>query len=107
MAFNVSEAEEELLIRALKIGSDLNTSALFAGIQIDELLKFLDEADSGKKTVAAKKASILLTEIKKARAGSILEAQAQIKHAFSEDWKAAAWYLERTLPEIYGKNRGE
>lgn len=107
MVFNVSEAQEELLVRALQIGSDLSTSALYANLDIDELLKFLEEAESGKKTARAKKASLLLESIKKARASSILEAQAKIKQAFSDDWKAAAWYLERTLPEIYGKNRGE
>ena len=107
MAFNISEGEEDLLLRALKVGSDLTTSSLYASLNIDELLEFLELADSSSKSKKAVEARELLKKIKTARASSILEAQAKVKQAFNDDWKAAAWYLERTLPEIYGKNRGE
>lgn len=103
----ITEEQEEKLLKALSQGSDLATSVAVSAINLDELLAFLEKAENGKRTKEAKEAEELLLKIKQARAVPIYSAQKTIKAFFAEDWKAAAWYLERTLPEIYGKNRGE
>lgn len=90
------------LLQGLRAGSDLQTSAFFSEIDFDELITFLDFA-GGRASKKQKEAEALLNKIKQARAAAILQAQTRISAAAGEDWRAAAWYLERTLPEIYGR----
>ena len=100
MKFSYTDSQISKLISGLHSGADLTTSATAAGIDVGELLAFLDTA-SGRASASQKKAKTLLSQIQKARASVIIDAQQSIMQASKENWKAAAWWLERTLPEVY------
>jgi hypothetical protein len=78
------------LIDALRGGTDLDTATLFAGLEPSDFTPELWE------------------EVVKARAEAVVRAVAQIqKAAHQGDWKAAAWWLERQMPEAYGVKKQE
>lgn len=86
---NLSDSAKRL-IDALRGGTDLDTATLFAGLEPSDFTPELWE------------------QIVKARAEAIVRAVAQIqKAAHQGDWKAAAWWLERQAPELYGQKRKE
>lgn len=79
---SVDERRKKLL-DALRGGADVDTATLFAGLTADEVQE-------------------LWPDIIKARAEAIVRAVAQIQKAANQgDWKAAAWWLERTAPAVY------
>lgn len=72
------------LIDALRGGTDLDTAALFADLEPDDFTPELWKA------------------VERARAEAIVRAVAQIQKAANQgDWKAAAWWLERAMPDTY------
>ena len=79
-----SSDEVKRLIDALRGGTDIDTATLFAGVDPADLTPEVWEA------------------VLKARAEAVVRAVTQIqKAAHQGDWKAAAWWLERALPETY------
>lgn len=49
----------------------------------------------------------LLRALQKAESDAHLEAMLTIRRAWLDKWQAAAWYLERKYPAIYGRRRVE
>lgn len=85
---NPSSSEVKRLIDAMRGGADFDSAALFAGLNPADFTPELWE------------------EVTKARAEAIIRAVAQIqKAAHQGDWKAAAWWLERNVPDYQGKGR--
>jgi hypothetical protein len=102
---NIQNKEIQEMLTAIKSGSDLETACHFAGLSVNvvykdlELGKSLENNKSKENTFEV----LLWNELKKARASAIVRNVAHIQNAANKgDWKAAAWWLERSLPDNYG-----
>lgn len=102
----------ERLFLAVKSGTDLETSCQYAGFVIRDVYRYLErgrvEAESiaeGNKASESEAQYLDLWEgLKMARADSVVRNVAAIQNAASTgSWQAAAWWLERTMPEQYSK----
>lgn len=99
------------LLAAIRGGSDLDTACHFAGLSTNQVYRWLERGkieaeriESGLKSIAAETNFVTFwNDLKKARADAIVRNVSVIQKAGQENWKAAAWWLERTLPETYGK----
>jgi hypothetical protein len=111
---DISPKQVESLTGAIKSGADLETSCHFAGISIQVCYRYLErgkleaERIANGETASADEKDFLSfwEELRKARADAIVRNVAQIQKAAQDgQWQAAAWWLERTVPETYGKQR--
>lgn len=109
---NIDKTKRSALIDALRGGSDLETACHFAGLSSQQMLKWLEvgknEAErlaNGFSATAGLEAYVSLWEdLKKARADAIVRNVTLVQRAASDgNWQAAAWWLERTVPETYSK----
>lgn len=100
------------LTDAMRGGSDIETACHFAGLSSTQVLKWLEvgkneserRANGLQKNAGLDKHVGLWDALKKARADAIVRNVTQIQRAASEgQWQAAAWWLERTVPEQYAK----
>lgn len=101
------------VIEALRNGSDLETSCHYAGISTQEVYRNLEagkfEAEkifAGAEPDPEQAQNLELWDtLKKARAEAIVRNVALIqKAAKAGAWQAAAWWLERVVPEQFGKS---
>lgn len=99
------------LLAAVRSGTDLDTSCHFAGLSNSQVYRWLERGKIESERIEAgheptdAEAEFLnfWDELKKARASAITRNVAHIQKAAQEGtWKAAAWWLERTVPEVYG-----
>jgi hypothetical protein len=109
---NIPQPKVKALTDALRGGSDLDTACQFAGLSTNQVLKFLEqgklEAERISAGIAAQPALADTLEfwenLKKARADAIVRNVAALQKAANDgQWQAAAWWLERTVPEQYAK----
>lgn len=109
---NIPAPKVKALTDALRGGSDLDTACHFAGLSSNQVLKWLEagkfEAErigSGFPANKALAAELKLWEdLKKARADAIVRNVSFVQRAAADgSWQAAAWWLERTVPEQYSK----
>ena len=108
----MTEEQKEKLLRAVRAGTDLETSCHFAGLSIAEVYRDLEK---GKSTAARFHAEEKLSkdeerffqfwqELTAARADAIVRNVASVQQAAQNgSWQAAAWWLERSVPETYSK----
>lgn len=98
-AFNQERAER--LINAVRAGNYYATAAAYAGISYSTLRRWIlksEDADAPPEYIAFREA------LEKARADAEVAALAKIQKASNEGaWQAAAWYLERSHPDRWGK----
>lgn len=108
----IDAEKQTALVAALKNGSDLETACHFAGLSVPHVLRLLEqgklEAERILNGIPAdkkqKQALDLWEALKKARAEAIIRNVTFIQKAASDgSWQAAAWWLERTVPEQYAK----
>ena len=92
------------LLQALTGGVDLVTAAHYAGLNYTTVFRLME---SGQRCAERAEAGHDLTEaeaevvefwetLRKARADAVVRNVAQIQKAAQGDWKAAAWWLERS-----------
>lgn len=108
----IEPAKLRALTDALRGGSDLETSCAFAGLSSTQVYKWVEQGKTeserringyGKNPEFDKHVG-LWEALKKARADAIVRNVTQIQRAASDgQWQAAAWWLERTVPEQYAK----
>lgn len=110
---DITEAQVDALARALRGGSDLETSCHYAGVSIPLVYKWFERGKVESERVANGAAADpseaeclkFWDEMKKARADAIVRNVAHVQQAAQNgSWQAAAWWLERTVPESYGRN---
>lgn len=110
----ITTAQLEELVTAVSGGVDLDTACHYAGVSSALVLRHLErgklEAEriaNGEKPIPAEANYLKLWDsLKKARADAIVRNVSYIQAAAGEDWKAASWWLERAVPEHYGKRAG-
>lgn len=100
------------LLAATRGGSDLDTACHFATLSITLVYRWLERGkiESMRVEMGVDPNPLeaefveFWNELKKARADAITRNVSVIqKAAQSGTWKAAAWWLERTMPDVYGK----
>ena len=102
------------LIDAIRGGSDLETASAFAGLSLSNVTEAIargqlesERLQAGLPADTEREMDLMLwRETYMARAESIVRAMAQIQKAAQQgDWKAAAWWLERNMPDHYQPKR--
>jgi hypothetical protein len=104
------------LLTAIKAGTDLDTSAHYATLSVQEVYRWLevgklenDRIVGGLKPDTTVEAELKFwLDLTTARAEAIVRNVATIQQAASGgEWKAAAWWLERAVPESYSTKAAE
>lgn len=108
----ISKESIEEISRALRNGTDLDNACAFAGVSSAEIYRLLERGKfEAEKQFAGEKPNPedkdcydLWQTLKKARADAIVANIANIQRAARNgSWQASAWWLERNVPETYGK----
>lgn len=98
------EVRERILI-AIRAGNYIDTAAQSAGINKDTFYSWMAKAET---SGAPKEYYDFADDIKKARAEAEIQAVGVIQQAANRGtWQAAAWYLERSYPDRFGRTRIE
>lgn len=102
----------EHIIKALRAGNYLETAASMAGIHRATVYRWLNEGrdaefklDAGERLSKDEEAKMAFyLEVDQARAEARAAALRVITNAATTgQWQAAAWFLERTAPQEYGR----
>ena len=86
-----TEARIEALLVALRAGNTREAAAGHTGIDRTTLYRWLERDPS------------LRTRVEKAEADAEVRFEAQVAQGASDDWHAAAWWLDRRRPRSYGR----
>lgn len=113
---SVNDQKTRKLIDALRGGTDLETASAYAGLSLGHVADVIaqgqaesDRIEAGLEPDKANADALQVwQEVYKARAEAVVRAVAQIQKAANQgDWKAAAWWLERSMPNKYGQQKTE
>lgn len=105
----------DALKQAIRAGNDVDTAAHFAGVSVANVYRWLEAGKLEAERIAYGEApnpdlADYLTfweELRKSRAEAIVRNVAHIQKAAQNGaWQAAAWWLERTVPETYARSKG-
>lgn len=108
----IPEKNLKALVEALRNGTDLDTACAFAELSAPEIYRMLEAGKyEAEKVFAgadadpeAEQGLELWQTLKKARADAIVKNVAFVQRAAQNGtWQAAAWWLERAVPETFGK----
>lgn len=112
----MNEEQREKLLQAIRTGTDLDTSCHFAGLSVASVYRDLErgkaaaEVDQSGHKVDDSDVPYweLWKDLTLARADSIVRNVASVQQAARNgSWQAAAWWLERAVPESYSKTSSE
>ena len=92
---------EEKLLNAVRAGAYLKEAAEHAGVGERTVYGWIERADDPK---APAKFSQFAQALTRAKADAQVGAVAVIRRAMSTDWRAAAFYLERSDPKRWGRS---
>lgn len=99
----------EVIVRALRVGAYVEDAAQSAGVAVATVYNWLargeEHRDSNGKTPAREKPYVeFLEAVEKARADAVVANLALVRKAAQRgSWQAAAWWLERTRPDKFGR----
>ncbi|MNW47468.1 hypothetical protein D3C74_247980 [compost metagenome] len=101
---SITPEKRARLMEALRAGNHVETACRFAGMPKRTFYNVLeaarrDDADPWDLEFEA--------DVKKAQADAEVRNITMINKAGAEDWRAAAWFLERAYPERWGRNKRE
>jgi hypothetical protein len=108
----VTKTEIDKIIEAIQLGVDMEIAVHAVGASMSEVFHWLERGKTEEAKIAAEMGATkteakylnFWKAVRKARASSIAAVQMNIRNATIDDWKAAAWWLEKTMPEKYSKN---
>ena len=88
------------LIEAFKLGqTSITTACHYAGIGERTYYTWMEKGEAGEEPYAQ-----FRQDIEKARADAVMSNLIVIRKAAAEGtWQAAAWWLERSMPQQYGR----
>lgn len=89
------------IVASLRAGNYITVATKAAGVNRITFNGWMAKGRSGKASDAQYRE--LRTRVESARAEAETRAVAQIARAAANNWQAAAWLLERTAPERWGK----
>lgn len=108
----IDSPKVEILVTALRSGNYFEHACAFAGLAPSTVYRWLergrkerDAIDAGKEPNEEETHYVeLCNTIEKARADAIVRNVGLIQKAANEGtWQAAAWWLERTMPQQFGR----
>lgn len=111
---SVDELKTKQLLDALRGGADVTTASQFAGLNYGTVYRWVERGQRENERIEyghdprPEEAPFLdlWQAMRKARAEAVVRNVAQIQKAANQgEWKAAAWWLERTVPEFYARQR--
>lgn len=89
------------LLKALKDGNTMGDSAVFAGISYKTLNSWLNQGAEAEEGTLARD---FYEQVELAKTMAIDDCVKSIKGAAKRGtWQAAAWFLEKRVPEVYGR----
>jgi transposase len=88
---------KETIFKAIREGNTLQVACMKAGIVYDTMRGWLEQAEKGGAY------SVFSVELARAREEAEEVLVGEIKKAARQDWRAAAWMLERRFPDRWGK----
>jgi len=98
------EAQERIL-QAVQAGNYLDTAAQYAGVDGSTMRRWVTKGEAPN---APEPYRSFCTALKSARAAAEVRSVALINQAAGNGtWQAAAWYLERSYPDRWGRTRVE
>lgn len=109
----IDTKKAEQLFLAIKGGSDLDTACHYAGLTNAQVYRWLEQGkiESERRDLGdtpnkdAESFLIFWEDLRKARADAVMRNVAHVqKAAQSGEWQAAKWWLERSVPDVYGKS---
>jgi len=95
----LTDAVEQKLLEAIKAGNYRRVAAHYAGVSIRTFQAWVER---GKAAPGSRHGSFL-QRVLEAEGQAEIEATGCIAKAAKEDWRAAAWYLERKHPERWAR----
>ena len=107
----MTKDEREKLLLAVRSGTDLETSCHYAGLSVSDVYRDLERGkviaereNKNNLSDAELEALSFWRDLASARADSVVRNVAVIQQAANGgSWQAAAWWLERSVPENYSK----
>jgi len=108
----LDDPKVKLLLQALQAGNYVETACAYAGLAVSTVYLWLDRGNKEKQrinqgdTPDSKEVTYLeISEaVEKARANAVVANVAVIQQAArSGTWQAAAWWLERSMPQQFGR----
>lgn len=101
----LTQEVQDRIMQAVQAGNYLETAANFAGIDGSTMRRWVQKGDAPS---APEPYRSFCTALKSARAAAEVRSVALIQQAATGGtWQAAAWYLERSYPERWGRTRVE
>lgn len=109
---SVDDPKVQAIINALQGGNYIETACAYAGLAPSTVYRWLERGrdererqESGAKSNPAEQPYLeICNAVEKARAQSIVANVTIIQQAArSGQWQAAAWWLERTMPQQFGR----
>lgn len=91
------------LEQALSTGATRRASAIYAGISEASFYHYLERGEADKQADQETPFSEFLEIVTRAEAQADVLANTAIRSAMANDWRAAAWYLERRHPADWGR----
>jgi transposase len=91
----------ERLVAALRAGNVIHVACEAVGIDRRTYSRWMERGRSGRARDNAYRE--LRAQVESARAEAEARAVTQIARAAAEDWRAAAWLLERGFPDRWGR----
>jgi hypothetical protein len=104
---SIDRDKRRILLDALRGGADIRTASHYAGLNYTIVFRVMEIgqtlAEAGRELNPDESAAVeLWDQTRKARADAIVRNVAQVQKAAQQgEWKAAAWFLERTLPDVF------
>lgn len=108
----LDDPKVKLLLQALQAGNYVETACSYAGLAVSTVYVWLDRGNREKQRIAQgekpnpqESTYVEIAEaIEKARANAVVANVAVIQQAArSGTWQAAAWWLERSMPQQFGR----
>lgn len=93
----------DVICRAVRAGATYRAAAEHAGVKAGTMLKWRDRGLNPDETDRAY--VDFAQELAKATADAEVGAVAVIRKAMGDDWRAAAWFLERRHPDVWGQRQ--
>lgn len=96
---------QEKIMQAVQAGNYLDTAANYAGVDGSTMRRWVQKGEAPN---APEPYRTFCTSLKSARAAAEVRSVALIQQAAGGGtWQAAAWYLERSYPDRWGRTRIE
>lgn len=107
----LNDMVHERIVNACRGGSPLKHAAAMAGVSERSVHRYIERGERYWSAIEAGEVpnaddepfARFAADVDEARAAARVHAVATVVSAFTDDWRAAAWFLERTLPAEFGR----